>query len=340
MRVLCFDAGSSSLKYAVYEAGAGAERELLAESLDVGAAVADILAKLDGNNLAPDAVGHRIVFGGRQAEPVIAQPDVLRELHGYVPIDSMHLPLQLRLVDEVRQRVPRLPQVLCFDTAFHRRMPEVAQHFALPANIDPLIKRYGYHGLSYEYIVSAVDWTRYQRVVIAHLGNGASLAAVHNGNPIDTTMGFTPLGGLMMGTRSGDLDPGILLYLLRSGQFTVESLDRLLAEQSGLLGVSGSSSDMRELLAHRRDDPAADLAIQLFVYTIAKFTGAMAASLGGLDLFVFTGGIGENAAEVRAMIGERLRMFAELETRVIPAKETLMIARQTFARLSGSLRRP
>ena len=143
-------------------------------------------------------------------------------MRGYVPIEPLHLPLQLRIVEEVAKLAPALRQVLCFDTAFHRRMPEIAQRFPLPGSIDPLVKRYGYHGLSYEYVVSTVDWTRYQRVVIAHLGNGASLAAVRNGEPVDTTMGFTPLGGLMMGTRPGDLDPGVLLFLLRSGKFTVE----------------------------------------------------------------------------------------------------------------------
>ena len=329
MRVLCFDAGSSSLKYGVFEADDNGERELLAESLDVGTAVKDVFAKLDGKGIAPEAVGHRIVFGGPHADPVVAQPEVLRELRGYVPIDPLHLPLQLRIVEEVAKLAPALPQVLCFDTAFHRRMPEVAQRFALPGNIEPLVRRYGYHGLSYEYIVSTLDWTRYQRVVIAHLGNGASLAAVRNGAPVDTTMGFTPLGGLMMGTRPGDLDPGVLLFLLRSGKFTVESLDRLLTEQSGLLGVSGVSADMRELVARRGSDPAVELAVQLFVYAVAKFTGAMAVALGGLDLFVFTGGIGENAAEVREMIGARLGMFDKMEMRVIPTKETLMIARRT-----------
>ncbi|HEX5275488.1 MAG TPA: hypothetical protein VFW34_09465 [Candidatus Rubrimentiphilum sp.] len=333
MRVLCFDAGSSSLKYGVFEAEAGGERELLAESPDAGAAVQDVFDKLDGKGIAPEAVGHRIVFGGPHADPVLAQSEVMGELRGYVPIDPLHLPLQLRIVDEVAKLAPSLPQVLCFDTAFHRRMPEVAQRFALPAIVDPLVRRYGYHGLSYEYIASQIDWKRYRRVVIAHLGNGASLAAVRDGEPVDTSMGFTPLGGLMMGTRPGDLDPGVLLYLLRSGEFTVEGLDRLLTEQSGLLGVSGISSDMRELLARRNGDAAADLAVQLFVYTVAKFTGAMAVALGGLDLLVFTGGIGENATEVREMIGARLDMFGRMETRVIPTNETLMIARHTVRTL-------
>jgi acetate kinase len=333
VRVLCFDAGSSSLKYGVFEADDNGERELLAESLDVGAAVRDVFARLDGKGIAPEAVGHRIVFGGPHADPVVAQPEVLRELRGYVPIDPLHLPLQLRIVEGVAKLAPALPQVLCFDTAFHRRMPEIAQRFPLPGSIDPLVRRYGYHGLSYEYMVSTLDWTRYQRVVIAHLGNGASLAAVRDGKPVDTTMGFTPLGGIMMGTRPGDIDPGVLLYLLRSGKFTVESLDRLLTEQSGLLGVSGISADMRELLARRNSDAAADLAVQLFVYTIAKFTGAMAVALGGLDLFVFTGGIGENAAEVRGAISAHLDVFDGMETRVIPTKETLMIARHTMRTL-------
>lgn len=334
MRVLCFDAGSSSLKYGVFDVNEGDERELFAASTDVSSAVTDIFAKLKDKRIAQDAVGHRIVFGGQHAAPVLAEPGVLGELRGYVPIDPLHLPLQLRIVEEVAKLAPALPQVLCFDTAFHRRMPEIAQRFALPATIDPLVRRYGYHGLSYEYIVSTLDTKRYRRVVIAHLGNGASLAAVRDGLPVDTTMGFSPLGGLMMGTRPGDLDPGVMLYLLRSGGFTVESLDRLLTKQSGLLGVSGTSSDMRDLLARRDTDPAADLAVHLFVYTVAKFIGAMAVALGGLDLIVFTGGIGENSEDIRRMIGARLDMFDGMETGVIPTKETRVIARHTW-RLSS-----
>lgn len=329
MRILCVDAGSSSLKYSVFEKSERGEREILSQTADTRAPVAGIFAQLEKQTIMPDAVGHRIVFGGGHAQPIRATPDVLAELHGYVPIDPMHLPVQLRIVGEIASLAPALPQVLCFDTAFHRRMPEIAQRFPLPKNLDPLIRRYGYHGLSYEYIASQIDWKRYDRAVIAHLGNGASLAAVRKGEPVDTTMGFTPLGGLMMGTRPGDLDPGVLLYLLRSGAFTFETLDKLLTEQSGLRGVSGSSSDMRELLARRQDDAAAELAVQLFSYSVAKFAGAMAAALGGLDLFVFTGGIGENAAEVRDMIRARLRMFAGMETLVLPTRETLVIARHT-----------
>jgi acetate kinase len=332
--VLCFDAGSSSLKYAVFEAGDGGERELLAETLDVNAPVKDIFAKLAAKGISARAVGHRIVFGGMHAAPVVVEPSVLTELRGYVPIDPLHLPSQLRIVDEVTALVPVLPQVLCFDTAFHRRMPEIAQRFALPASIDPLVRRYGYHGLSYEYIVSTLDSARYPRVVIAHLGNGASLAAVRDGLPVDTTMGFSPLGGLMMGTRPGDLDPGVMLYLLRSGEFTIEGLDHLLTQQSGLLGVSGTTADMRELLARRSGDRAAELAVQLFVYTAAKFIGAMAVTLGGLDLLVFTGGIGENSEDIRRMIGARLDMFEGMETRVILTNETCVIARHTW-RLSS-----
>lgn len=333
MRILCVDAGSSSLKYAVYEAGKDGERELLADTASVNAEGNDILNRLESKGLSPEAAGHRIVFGGTHAQPVRADPAVLSKLRAFVPIDPMHLPVQLRIIGEIAAHASALPQVLCFDTAFHRRMPEIAQRYALPTNVDPLIRRYGYHGLSYEYIVSQIDWKRYRRAVIAHLGNGASLAAVRDGEPVDTTMGFTPLGGLMMGTRTGDIDPGVLLYLLRSGQFTIESLDRLLAAQSGLLGVSGATSDMRQLLARRSGDAAAELAVQLFVSTVVKFTGAMAAALGGLDLFVFTGGIGENAGEVREMIAARLGLFERMVTRVIPTKESLMIARHTVQSL-------
>jgi acetate kinase len=330
MRVLCFAAGSSSLKYGIFDADENGERELLAESIDVSAAATDIFAKVEGKGISPEAVGHRIVFGGMHAAPVLAEPGILRELRGYVPIDPLHLPVQLRMIEEIAAAAPALPQVLCFDTAFHRRMPEIAQRFALPDSIDPLVRRYGYHGLSYEYVASHVDWKRWHRVVIAHLGNGASLAAMRDGEPVDTTMGFTPLGGIMMGTRPGDIDPGVLLYLLRSGEFTIEGLDHLLTQQSGLLGVSGTTADMRELLARRSGDLAAELAVQLFVYAAAKFIGAMAVTLGGLDLLVFTGGIGENSEDIRRMIGARLGIFEGMEIRVIPTNETRMIARHTL----------
>jgi acetate kinase len=244
-----------------------------------------------------------------------------------------------------------MPQVACFDTAFHRSMPEVAQRFPLPRAIwDEGIRRYGFHGISYEYIMGTLGQTPPARVIIAHLGNGASMAAIKEGKPLDTTMGFTPTGGFMMGTRSGDLDPGILLYFLRQKSFDAGQLEQLVNQQSGLLGVSGISSEMQTLLQQQATDPHAALAVQMFCYQIRKCLGALTAALGGLDLLVFTGGIGEKAAPVRWSVcqgleylglridRERNEANADIISagdsrslvRVIPTDEDLMIARHTY----------
>jgi acetate kinase len=244
---------------------------------------------------------------------------------------------------------------VCFDTAFHARMPVVAQRLPLPRELwAEGVRRYGFHGLSYESIVSELGYAGTRGATIAaHLGSGASLAAMHNGKPIDTTMGFSPLGGLMMGTRPGDLDPGTLLYLLRSGRYSLQALDAVLNEESGLLGVSQISADMRTLLARRVDAAAAAEAVELFVYHVKKHIGALTAVLGGLDTLVFTGGIGERSAVVRSEICSGLEhLGVALDTarnaagagiisddsthvvvRVIAANENLMVARHTFATL-------
>jgi len=243
-----------------------------------------------------------------------------------------------------------MPQVACFDTAFHRPMPEVAQRYPLSRDLwDQGVRRYGFHGLSYEYIVSTLGAAARGRLVIAHLGNGASLAAVLNGRPLDTTMGFTPAGGLMMGTRSGDLDPGVLIHLMREKGYDWNQVDELVNNQAGLLGVSGISSDMKTLLEQRDRAPHAAQAVELFCYELRKHIGAMAAVLGGLDTLVFTGGIGEHAADVRrevcaglAYLGigldtQKNRANAEIISspespcmvRVVPTNEDLMIARHT-----------
>ena len=254
------------------------------------------------------AVGHRIVHGGSlYREPVRIGPEVVDVLNGLVTVDPNHMPQALSAVEATAREFPSVPQVACFDTAFHARMPRVARLFALPRALsDEGILRYGFHGLSYEYVMDElrrIDPRAAEgRVIIAHLGNGASMAAVRGGVGIDTTMGFTPTGGLAMGTRSGDLDPGVLIHLLRSRRMEVDVLDALVNEESGLLGVSGTTSDMRDLLAREGEDRRAAEAVDLFCYVAKKHLGALVAALGGLDTLVFTGGIGEHAAPVRERI--------------------------------------
>jgi acetate kinase len=303
----------------------------------------------------PDAAGHRIVHGGpNHSGPERVSKQLLFELRSLTPFAPLHLPNAIKGIEAVAERFPGMSQVACFDTAFHRRMPQVAQRYPLMRTLwDEGVRRYGFHGLSFEYIVSAMGAERHGRVVIAHLGNGASLAAVVDGRPLDTTMGFTPTGGLMMGTRSGDLDPGLLIYLMKEKGYKDNELDELVNNQGGLLGVSGTSPDMKTLLEQRENDPHAAQAVELFCYYLRKHIGAMAAVTGGLDTLVFTGGIGERAAPVRWEVCEGLghlgvRLDADRNVanadviscagtgcvvRVIPTNEDLMIARHTRALL-------
>jgi acetate kinase len=376
--ILCLNGGSSSLKFAVYGiSDAGEERvfsgaieaigaeggrawlragdKVLSEQkgpvADHAEAVKTMFAALKAQGVTElAAAGHRIVHGG----PKFTAPQRIDErlkstLHELIPFAPLHLPSQVAMIEAVAAHFPELPQVACFDTAFHSRMPEVAQRFALPAKLwEQGIKRYGFHGLSYEYVVGKLGTDLGQRSVIAHLGNGSSMVALRDGVSIDTSMGLTPTGGFMMGTRSGDLDPGVLLHLLRAG-YSAEKLEALLNHEAGLLGVSGESSEMRVLLEKRKTDPAATLAVQMFCYQVHKFVGAFAAALNGLDTLVFAGGIGEHAAEVRAEICSGLHYLgvgldeaannrnAEIISaagshcvvRVVETDEDLMIARHT-----------
>ena len=354
MRVLCMNGGSSSLKFALYQ---GEERLAHGEEKLPGeaAAVQSILASLDAADLHPHAVGHRIVHGGPvHHAPALIDDQLLaslRELEHFAPL---HLPAELAVIDAMARHYPGLPQVACFDTHFHWDLPEVARRLPVPRKLhDQGVRRYGFHGLSYEYVVSALGAAQLGRAVIAHLGNGASLAAVRDGRPVDTTMAFTPGGGVMMGTRTGDLDPGIPLFLVARGASSSD-LERILERESGLLGVSGTTPDMRELLAAREQDPRAALAVEMFSWSCRKAVGALAAALGGLDTLVFTGGIGENASAVRAQIcaglghlgvtidpaanqaGAALISSAghRCTVRVIRTDEDLVVARHT-ARLTG-----
>ncbi len=383
-RILTINTGSSSLKAALYEMGEQVLPKLSAEVSRLGVhdsrlqvTDANGATLLDQHNDLPNhqaafqslfdwlaqhdaeqglaAVGHRIVHGGpRYREPQIATPELLAALQTLTPLDLDHMPQALAGIEFVKRRYPNLPQVVCFDTAFHRALPKVARTYALPRSLyDEGIQRFGYHGLSYEYIIeqsrvldgAAADG----RVIVAHLGNGASMAALRGGQSVDTSMGFTPAEGLVMGTRAGDLDPLLLLYLIEEKKMAPAAVKTLLNQQAGLLGVSGTSADMRDLLAREATDPRAAEAIGLFCYRAKKYVGAYAAALGGVEILVFTGGMGERAAAVRARICDGLEFLgikldaisnranapvissdeSRVKVRVIKANEDLMIARHT-----------
>jgi acetate kinase len=305
------------------------------------------------------AAGHRVAHGGLKfTEPVRVDDDVLAALEKLVPLVPLHQPHNLAAINVVAKRAPELPQVACFDTSFHRTQPPVAQAFALPRRYaGEGVCRYGFHGLSYEYIASVLREVDSRaatgRTVVAHLGNGASMCAMRNGHSVATTMGFSSIEGLPMGTRCGALDPGVLLYLMERHKMDVRALETLLYKESGLLGVSGVSSDVRTLLAS--PDPRASEALDLFIYRIGRELGSLAAALGGLDALVFTGGIGENAATIRARVcrdatwlgldldvaannagGPRIsRPESRIATWVIPTNEELMIAKHTRHVLSN-----
>src|SRR5215217_6936209 len=318
--LLTINTGSSSLKAALYRL-----REDTAESPELRVEASRIGSRGGGMRLADDrgeilderrddlaAVGHRIVHGGdRHREPQRVTPEVVADLRALVPIDPNHLPHAIAAIEAVGRAYPAVPQVVCFDTAFHSRMPRVARLYALPRQLaQEGIVRYGFHGLSYEYVMEELRRLEPEAfdacVVVAHLGNGASMAAVRGGVGVDTTMGFTPTGGLVMGTRSGDLDPGVPLFLLEERGMSPTEVSDLLNKQAGLLGVSGTSADMRDLLEREPEDGRAAEAVALFCYQAKKFLGALAAALGGLDALVFTGGIGEHSAPVRERICEGL----------------------------------
>jgi acetate kinase len=377
--ILCVNAGSSSLKFALYAVSESDEKKIAegaiegigqpsarlwirgseqqmfedrqAKFADAHATIESLFAAVERPELPrPAAVGHRIVHGGMlYTEPQKITAQLQNDLQQLVPLAPLHLPSQIELIEAIRKRRPGLVQVACFDNAFHCRMPELARRFPLPRDLwEKGVRRYGFHGLSYEYVVSTLGSQVQGRAVIAHLGNGASMVALRDGIPMDTTMGLTPTGGFMMGTRSGDLDPGLVLYLLRSGH-DAESLEDLLDHKSGLLGISGISGDMKALLEKRNSDARAEQAVAMFCYGVRKFLGAFAAVLGGLDTLVFTGGIGERAAPVRQEICRDLQFLgisvdehqnekhasiistpeSRCTVRVVPTDEDRMIARHT-----------
>ena len=280
-------------------------------------------------------VGHRVVHGMKHTEPEIVTRKLLDELHRISPYDPDHLPREIELIEAFRERHPKLPQVACFDTAFHQTMPRVAKLLPIPRRFDAKgIQRYGFHGLSYAYLMEELarlsdPAAKKGRVILAHLGNGASVAAVRDGKSIDTSMGFTPTAGLVMSTRSGDLDPGLAPYLARTEQMTTGQFYKMVNHESGLLGVSETSSDMRDLLEHEKKDVRAAEAVALFCYQAKKWIGAYAAALGGLDTLVFAGGIGENAPIVRARICEGLDFLGIDLDKTRNAKTTAVISKNS-----------
>jgi acetate kinase len=384
--LLVVNAGSSSLKFQLYDAAGDPPLRLLKGQIDgigvrprLRAAYADGSAVADlayGSDEVPDlpaavremrallagqgghpitAIGHRVVHGGPDhAAPVLIDADVLARLETFQSLAPLHQPNNLAPIRAVMEIAPAVPQVACFDTAFHRGHPEVADWYALPRRLHAEgVRRYGFHGLSYEYIADRLrhdfpDLGR-GRVIVMHLGSGASMCALRDGRSVESTMGFTALDGLPMGTRPGQLDPGVVLWLMESRGMTAGEISDLLYRQSGLKGVSGVSNDMRDLLDS--GDPAAAFAIDLFAYRCGLHAGALAAALEGVDAVVFTAGIGENAPEIRARIAARLgwlgaRLDAQANARgetvisapgsvprllVIPTDEEAMIARHTRA---------
>jgi acetate kinase len=392
--ILVINAGSSSIKFSVFETipdrslTAGAHGQVDGLGAKTGTPARIEVADAQGRKLADETiaghdhhgamtaihdwfaahvgsesgfagVGHRVVHGGSAyTAPVLIDDTVLAALEALVPLAPLHEPHNIAAIRAVAAVAPDVPQVACFDTAFHHDAPPLAQEFALPRALTAKgIRRYGFHGLSYEYIVSALPRVAPEcvcgKLIVAHLGNGASMCAIADGRSIATTMGFTAVDGLMMGTRTGALDPGVVLYLLEHERMDSKAIERLIYQQSGLLGVSGLSSDMRTLLAS--DRPEAKEAVDLFVYRIGRELGSLTAALGGLDAFVFTAGIGEHAAEIRARVctdaawigitldaaanaagGPRIsRADAKVSAWVIPTDENLMIARHTRALLDG-----
>lgn len=305
MIVLCVNSGSSSVKLALFRGDERLASASVGRVTDHGQAVHQALDDLEARGFPPpDAAGHRFVHGGpRHHAPALLDSGLIASLREAVPFAPLHLPAALLGVAAVSERRPEMPQVACFDTDFHWNLPQVARRLPLPRELDEAgVRRYGFHGLSYESVVAEVGAKQLGRAVLAHLGNGASMAAVRSGQSVDTTMGLTPAGGFMMGTRSGDLDPGVLVHLLDAHGYNSKSLEDLIDHRSGLLAVSERTSDMRELLEARASDTRAAFAVDMFCYQARKTVGALAAALGGLDSLVFTGGIGEHASAVRAGI--------------------------------------
>jgi len=317
--ILAINAGSSSVRFAIFSSDERPVRLLDGKMERVGgeaaAVTADRLAqrlKAEVTIAAPDAIGHRVVHGMQHSQPERVSPSLLTELRSIASFDPEHLPREIELIEAMQRRYPDVPQVACFDTAFHRGMPAEATQLPIPRRYAAKgVQRYGFHGLSYTFLMQELarlgDRAASRgRVILAHLGSGASLAAVLNGHCVDTSMGFTPAAGLVMGTRSGDLDPGLVSYLMLTESLSASQFQTMVNKESGLLGLSESSADVRDLLECETTDARAREAIAIFCYQAKKWIGAYTAALGGLDTLVFAGGIGENAAVVRRRICDGL----------------------------------
>jgi acetate kinase len=340
--VLALNGGSSSIKIGLYGVEPLQVEELLVQSTsDPGAsdAMARFASAMAAARLpAPDAVGHRLVHGGPALRShCLIDASVVRQLQAATGFAPLHMPQSLAIIRLAQERFPGVAQVACFDTAFHAGLPDVARVLPIARRFENEgIQRYGFHGLSCESIVHALSGALPRRLVIAHLGNGSSVTAVSNGKSIDTSMGLTPTGGVIMGTRSGDLDPGVLVHLLREKKLDAEALGDLVDRRSGLLGISGLSSDMRKLHEAAATNADARLAIAMFCLSVRKQVAAMAAVLGGVDAIAFTGGIGENDAEVRAAICGDLSWMGSPAVLVLPSREDEQIARHVPAVLGRS----
>jgi acetate kinase len=389
--VLTINAGSSSIRFAFFSIKLRPQRLLDGKIERIGTREASLSAGLVGEAAQPvrvdavdprgaieallhwlgaqasfsipDAIGHRVVHGMLRTAPARVTPALLAELKGIAPYDPEHLPREIELIDALQQQFANVPQVVCFDTAFHRTMPDVASQLPIPRRYAAQgVQRYGFHGLSYTYLMQelarlADPAAARGRVILAHLGNGASLAAVLDGRSIDTSMGFTPSSGLVMGTRSGDLDPGLMSYLALTQAMSAAQFQRMVNHESGLIGLSESSADVRDLLEREGEDARARDALALFCYQAKKWIGSFAAALGGVDTLVFAGGIGENAALIRLRICRGLQFLgiqidealnrdnaarisaanSPVTVRVIRTDEEAVIAEQS-ARLLGLIK--
>ena len=387
-KILTINSGSSSIKFALFDADANLKKELYGKIDRMGLTdtaliyhdvVTDKISKhIIGNTSAVKflidwlkeyididsiiGIGHRVVDGMKHAEPELVSQKLLDELHRIIAYDPDHLPQEIEMIEIFRKRYPKVLQIACFDTSFHNTMPRVAKLLPLPRKYEVMgIQRYGFHGLSYAYLMEeltrvAGNETAKGKIILAHLGNGASLAAIKNGKSIDTSMGFTPTSGLVMGTRTGDLDPGVAWFLMQKEKLNPEQFNNLINHQSGLLGISETSSDMQDLLEHQYKDERAGEAVELFCYQTKKWIGSFAAVLEGLDTLVFSGGIGENAPEVRSRICNGLQFLgieldekingenksvismdtSRVTVRVIQTNEELMIAKSVHKFLKST----
>ena len=380
--ILTINGGSSSIKFALYEVEDALTQILSGEIENIGTentklsfhkfntdqknsisiiadnyenAAAFLAEWLEKQScfISVKAIGHRIVYGMKHTVPELITPELLQELNKISAYDPDHLPGEKKLIELFRKHYPTLPQIVCFDTAFHTTVPKVAKLLAIPRRYyETGIHRYGFHGLSYTWLMEELqriggNEVAHGKIILAHLGSGASLAAVKEGKSMDTSMGFTPASGLVMGTRSGDLDPGVACYLMQSEKMSATQFNHLINHESGLLGISETSSDMRELLKHKDTDDRAAEAIELFCYQTKKWIGSFTAVLGGLDTLVFSGGIGENAPEIRSRVCDGMKFLgieldntrntknesiisadlSKVTVHVIKTNEELMIAR-------------